>query len=101
MHRKIPSFFKNKYFLIILAFLIWMLFFDRDNLINQIKLIGNLKELRREKKYYLDEIKKDSITTIELMTSRKNIERFAREKFLMKKDNEDIFLIIDEKQKKK
>jgi cell division protein DivIC len=54
-----------------------------------------LDELNQEKKFYLDEIRADSTLTKQLMTDSAWLEKFAREKYLMKKDNEDLFLVVD------
>ncbi len=97
MFKKIIQILKNKYVLITLAFIIWLLFFDKNNIISQIKLRKNLKQIKHDKEYYTKEIQKDSISTQELLTDTSNLIKFAREKYLMKKDSEDIFLIIREK----
>jgi len=96
MIQKLIKLLKNKYFFTALAFLVWMIFFDNHNFISQRKLTRELKENKNIKAYYLEEIRKDSIAALELMTNMDNLERFAREKYLMKRDNEDIFLIIKE-----
>ncbi len=96
MYKKAISLIKNKYIFTSLAFIIWMLFFDKHNLVSQFKLTNNLKQSQQIKEYYLQEIEKDSIATRELMTNDNNLEKFAREKYLLKKDNEDIFLIVTE-----
>jgi cell division protein DivIC len=92
----IPSFLKNKYAIAVLAFLFWMLFFDRNSVINQYGLLSSLKELKHQQAYYTQELKADSVALNILMSSEKELEKFAREKYLMKRDNEDIFLIIRE-----
>jgi len=71
-----------------------MLFFDRNNLISQFELRSKLNQLKEDKQYYIEEIKKDRKDMLELLSNPKNLEKFAREKYLMKKDNEDIFLIV-------
>ena len=96
MYKKILLRLKDKYIIITLAFLIWISFFDSHNLISQFRLSGTLQDVKDEKQFYLDEIKRDSTETMELTTDKENLEKFAREKYLMKKDDEDIFLIIKE-----
>ncbi|MFC1732767.1 septum formation initiator family protein [candidate division KSB1 bacterium] len=96
MIKKLIKLLKNKYFFTTMTFLVWMMFFDNHNFISQVRLTNELNEYRNIKAYYLDEIRKDSIAALELMTNMDNLERFAREKYLMKRDNEDIFLIIRE-----
>ncbi len=94
---KITSFLKNKYAVALTAFFIWILFFDSNNLISQFRLVFNLNDLHKQKTFYLDEIEKDSTALYILKNDTASLEKFAREKYLMKRDNEDIFLIVEEK----
>ncbi len=96
MFKRLPTFLKNKYFYTILAFIVWMLFFDKNNFIYQVKLSSDLNDLNNEKEYYLSEIETNNAATKELMTNTATLEKFAREKYLMKRDNEDIYLIVDD-----
>jgi len=96
LYNRIPSLLKNKYVLTTLFFLIWLLFFDRHDLISQFKLRKELKKLEEEKEFYLREIEKDTKNLNELLTNPKTLEKFAREKYLMEKENEDIFVIMKE-----
>ncbi len=96
MFEKLLPYLKNKYVIAILAFFIWMMFFDRNNIINQVKLVYTLKGLNQQNEYYMQEMKKDSAELVKLRTDSASLEKFAREKYLMKKDNEDIFLIVKE-----
>lgn len=73
---------------------IWVLFFDKNDLISQSDLTNKLKDLEAEKKYYSDEIAKNKKEIEELETNSASLEKFAREKYLMKKDNEDVFVIV-------
>ena len=91
---KIPAFFKNKYFLTVLAFLVWIVFFDRNNLISHYEMRKELKSLREEAKYYKDQYLKDSAELHRLGFDSLELERLGREKYLMKRDSEDIFLIV-------
>jgi cell division protein FtsB len=93
--KKILSFFINKYFITTVAFIVWLVFFDSNSLITRNQLQQKLDDLNQEKQFYLDEIRKDSTLTQDLMTDSAELERFARERYLMKKDNEDLFLVID------
>ena len=58
---------------------------------------NNVDDLKERKEFYLSEIKSDSTELSNLKNDSEEQERFAREKFLMKKDNEDIFIIREEK----
>ena len=71
-----------------------MIIFDKNNLLSQIRLAKKLHQLKGEKQYYIDQVKQDEIETNELLTNPENLEKFAREQYLMKRDSEDIFLIV-------
>lgn len=94
MQAKIIKIIKNKYFIVTFLFLMWLLFFDQNNILNRWEMQRKLKQLQLDKAYYLNEIAKDSLAIINLMTNPENLEKFGREKYLMKKNNEDIFVII-------
>jgi cell division protein FtsB len=89
------NFFKNKFILTILIFIVWIFLFDSNNLLDRMKDLRHLRELNREKVYYRERIITDSLKLNELKTNNENLEKFAREQYLMKKDNEDIFIVID------
>lgn len=89
---------RNKYLLVLTIFVVWVLFFDKNNLISHIELHKTLSRLKADKRYYYKEIAKDSTAMEELMTNPKNLEKFAREKYLMKKDDEDVYVIVKEEE---
>jgi tRNA threonylcarbamoyladenosine biosynthesis protein TsaB len=93
---KIPSFLKNKYLLVLVAVLIWFMFFDQNNLIQQYRYSRQLKDFRAEKEYYLQEIARDSVDLDKLKNNPEELERYAREKYLMKRENEDIFIVPED-----
>ncbi len=92
MISKILNLLKKTYIIIIILFVIWMIFFDTNSLLMHFELNKKIKKLENQKTYYKNEIKKDraSINEIE---SDSGIEKYAREKLFMKKENEEIFLI--------
>lgn len=83
----------NKFVVATLFFCIWMLFFDRSRVINQIKLQQTLRSLEMQKEYYETNIKEVKERKKELFTTDENFEKFAREQHLMKKSNEEVFVI--------
>tara|TARA_B100001248_G_scaffold262735_1_gene261922 strand:- start:3139 stop:3441 length:303 start_codon:yes stop_codon:yes gene_type:complete len=83
----------NKYIITIFLFSIWMLFIDDYNLINKKATIEKINYLQERKKFLSNEIKKDSTKKVLLENNVNEQERIAREKYLMKKDNEDLFII--------
>ena len=94
--KRILPFVKNKFILTLIIFITWLLFFDRNNLIDRAKELRHLKQLEKDKKYYIERIDKDSKRLEQLKTNSKNLEKFAREQYLMKKDDEEIFVIVEE-----
>jgi cell division protein FtsB len=73
-------------------------FFDRYDLRTQYQLKQELEELQKTKKYYLEEITKNKKTIESLQKDSVALEKFAREKYLMKKQGEEIFLVYDKNQ---
>ena len=98
--RKILPILKNKYLLTIISLLIWVIFFDKNDLSTQVKLGQQIKQLENEKQYFSNEISVITADTKELTTNPKTLEKFAREKYLMKRNNEDIFVIVEDKNSK-
>ena len=87
------QFLKNKYLITIFLFTIWILFIDEYNLIKKKSIIEKTNYLEQRKEYLINEIKNDSINKVLLENDINEQERIAREKYLMKKDNEDIFIL--------
>jgi cell division protein DivIC len=87
---------RNKFVLTALIFLLWLLLFDQNNLSERRKLTRDYNQLQQEKDYYQKKIEEDKKRINELKTNNENLEKFAREQYLMKKDNEDIFVIVDD-----
>jgi len=77
-----------------------MLFFDRNDLMSQYEYRTQLNKLEAEKEFYTRESAKTVKDLNELTTNKTKLEKFAREKYLMKKENEDVFVIIVEDEKK-
>jgi len=93
--KKILKIIINKYTITLLLFVIWMVFFDSSSVLNRMKYREKLNSLKQEKHFFLEEIKKDSILSQKLLLDTSEIEKFARENYLMKKEKEDVFLVID------
>ena len=89
--------FKNKYFLVSTAFLVWMVFFDRNDLFSQWEYHQQVSKLEQEREFYQKETAKVHQDLDELNSDKAKLEKFAREKYLMKRDNEDVFIIVKDK----
>jgi cell division protein DivIC len=88
----IPAFIKNKYFLTMAGLLVWMFFFDRNDFSSQMDRHSKLKELKSNTAYYENKIEAAKTELEKRKTDPSAYERIAREKYYMKKDNEDLFL---------
>jgi cell division protein FtsB len=84
--------FRNLYILIFVVFVVWMLFFDANSWLIHRELNTDMDDLQDEKEYYQKEIEKDKKAIKELSTDE-GTEKIAREKYYMKKENEDIYII--------
>ena len=84
---------KNKYTLASLLFITWMIFFDHNNLFLHLQYRAELNDLKQRKQYYKDQIEKTKEDIDLIKTNPLWMEKVAREQYLMKKDNEDVFLV--------
>ena len=92
-YKKIPSVLKNKYFIVGFLFIIWIVFLDENNLV-----LLNQQQSNLEKNQEIIDSLENEISEMEdklerLNNDQKELEKFARENFLMKKENEDIIII--------
>ncbi|OYU96214.1 MAG: septum formation initiator [Bacteroidetes bacterium B1(2017)] len=88
--------FRNKYVLAGIAFFVLLLVNERNSIFDQLEYRKDLKEAQQKFEYYQTEIQKVKKEKEELFGNKKNLEKFAREKYLMKADNEDVFVMIEE-----
>ena len=93
LFHRIPSWVRNKYLIAASAFLVWIAFFDSKDLITQYQRKRELTALQKSKAYYENEIAKESKLLESLKSNPEAIEKYAREKYLMKRDNEDLYII--------
>ncbi|PSL48857.1 septum formation initiator [Chitinophaga niastensis] len=90
---KVPKYLKNKFFIAVAAFIVWIAFLDKTNLMLQYQFQSEVNKLETQKEFFLKEIKQTREEQQELLSSPEKLEKFAREKYYMKKDNEDLFII--------
>lgn len=87
----VPAPFRNRYFLVSLFFLAWMVFFDKHDVLTQFRLQNTLNRLEVDKDYYHQQIEQAVQDKADI---EKDIEKFAREHYFMQKDNEDVFIFV-------
>ncbi len=98
---KIPPGLRNKYILTIIIFLVWLILFDSNNLISRYREMKELRKLKSDREYYLKRIEADKKKLHELKTDNKNLEKFAREQYRMKKADEDLYIIMTPQEDRK
>ncbi|TCJ18753.1 septum formation initiator family protein [Flaviaesturariibacter flavus] len=91
--RRIPPFLRNKFFIAGVGFLVWLLFFDRNDFFIQRERRAELRALQASKKHYQQQIDQERKFADNLRNDPATIERFARERYGMKRENEDLFLV--------
>lgn len=89
----IPAWVRNKYFIATALFAVIMLFLDKNDLFTRLDRDRQLRELEQSKEYYLQQIAAEQAELDKLRTNPATLEKYAREKYLMKRDNEDLFLV--------
>ena len=87
----------NRYFYTGLAFFVWLAFFDNDSFREQMKLSTKIHELKQQESFYQTEIHKNKSALNALKYDTTRLEKYAREKYFMKKDNEDVYVVIRKK----
>jgi len=86
----------NKYVLVLIAYFVFITFFDQHSLLSRWDTRQKINELKIEKKYFENEIKANKLLLKKLKTDKVYLEKFAREKYLMKAKGEEIFIIKEE-----
>lgn len=94
--QRLPAPLRNRYGLTALALLAWLAFFDRNDLWTTWKNHRRLARMEEQKAWYQAEIDRTKEQLQELSSDSRLLEKFARERYLMKRDNEEIFVLVPE-----
>jgi cell division protein FtsB len=94
MFHTIKNIVKNKYVIATVLFVTFIIFGDKNNIVEQYNLRKQYSKVKTEHDYYIEQIAKAKKDYNELFSNNRNLEKFAREKYLMKRDNEDVFVIV-------
>ena len=89
----IIKFFRNKYIIALSVFIVLMLFVDHNDIFNQFDRKNQLNDLLASKHYYEKQIADTKKNLNDLQNNSAALEKYAREKFLLKRDNEDLFIV--------
>lgn len=90
------KYFRNYYIVLGVAFVVWLTFFDSNDLYSQYMMTSKLNNLEDERDYYIEKIDEVKADREELMSNEQLLEKFAREKYLMKKSQEDLYIVVVE-----
>ncbi|MEL6535508.1 MAG: septum formation initiator family protein [Bacteroidota bacterium] len=93
---RIPKWAKNFYVLVGSTFIVWMLFFDSNDFVTRYRLTRELRDLQALRSYFLEMIEEVHHDREELMSNPALLEKFARERYLMKKPTEDVYVLVEE-----
>ena len=96
---KLPSLVRNKFFLVLFPYFIYLLFFSQNNLFAQFKLSRQVSELSKQEAYYTLEIAAIKEEEQKVFSDISEMERYAREHYWMKRDSEDIYIFVAEEKK--
>lgn len=97
MYQSILSLLKNRYVLTAICFVVWMGFLDKDDFFSQLNQKNQIATLQKEKAYFIKQTADIKKNLSDISVDKAKLEKLAREKYLMKKDNEEVFVIINEK----
>lgn len=86
---------RNKYVIALVLFLLWITFFDQNNLVQHRRNKQRLKALKEQQDFYRVKIEEDHLKMEELRSGEDNLEKYAREQFNMTRSDEDLFLVVE------
>jgi cell division protein FtsB len=87
---------KNFYFVFTVLFIVWMVFIDSNDIISHFKLRSKLSDLENQREFYQERKEKIKAEREELLSNYELLEKFARERYLMKRKTEDLYVVVEE-----
>lgn len=94
--KRIPKILRNRYVAVLAGFLLYITFIDTHDVITQFRHKYKLSQIEREAEYLEARILEARRQTEELTTNKESLEKYAREQYRMKRENEEIFVILHE-----
>lgn len=96
MIKRVVKFLRNKYIFFSVLALVWMMFFDRHDLMFQWRMYQKIQQLEKDKLHYQQEIQKLNEERLMLIKNEEALEKYAREQYWMKQPNEDLYIIVND-----
>ncbi len=90
---QLPKPLRNRYFLVLVVFFVWMFFVDKHDVMTVVSLQGTVNKLEEDKTYYSKKLEEAKQARLDLEVNK---EKFARERYYMQKSNEDVYIIVEE-----
>ncbi len=87
---------RNKWIVASVLFLTWIVFFDENSIVSHQKNKRRLYELKQQEEYYMERIEVDKQKLEDLKAGEEKLEKFAREQYYMSKQDEDVFVVVDD-----
>ncbi|QMU30244.1 FtsB family cell division protein [Adhaeribacter radiodurans] len=100
MRIRLPKFIRSFYFISTVTFLVWMVFFDSNDFMTQYQMSKKLNDLEADKEYYVQKIAEVQKDRTELMSNPELLEKYAREKYYMKRPTEEVFILVKKPKQK-
>lgn len=100
MQNRLLKIIRSFYFIATVVFLVWMFFFDANDFVTQYQMSKKLSDLEEDKEYYLQKIEEVQKDRTELMSNPELLEKYAREKYYMKRPGEEVFILVEKPEKK-
>lgn len=94
-YQKIVKLAGNKFFIASLLFVVWILFLDKNNLVDHIRNMNKLENLEKQKEFYREKIRIDKQKLEYLNSGTANLEKFAREQYYMVKPGEEVYIVVE------
>ncbi len=98
---KIPAWLRNKFVITLIVFVVWLLVFDANNLLERWRDLRKYRSLQRDKEYFSKRINDERGKLEELRSDNQSLEKFAREQYRMKKPDEDIYIIVSPEEERR
>ncbi|HKM30876.1 MAG: hypothetical protein GX281_04860 [Bacteroidales bacterium] len=90
---RLPGLLRNRFFIVALVFMVWILFFDDNSLTGWVRTLGEYYENKSQQRYYKEQIRQTEKSLRELQSNKDSLEKFARENYFFHKEDEDVFII--------
>ena len=90
---RLLKFIRNRYFIVTMVFIVWVLFFDNNNLISWVRTLGQYSANKSQQRYYKEKIQQTENNLRQLQSNKDSLEKFARENYYFHRQDEHVFIV--------